>query len=1570
MHYSRRTLGHRWIWTNGRMIFRNLQISIDSSIVPLHQSEIPNFEEETECGKPFNKAKYMYKSIPTFQGANNYLERPIDLLFRPSIYSLFSHILFNSNGYARTCFASQQRGSGTRFLPRMNPAIFHIVTGAPGIGKSVIRMPLIALIMSLGVNQVGTARKHEPSFLFVNRNPITNGTDPIPCDYDERSFQKRPSPQIGKASITINRKHRPAVRMERDTFCYTYNVFMCLPTSENEEYDPAHAFSSQTPIGQLTMPSIHHFPHFFKLFVNQDNQVENRLRGTTWHVVDDLILQRSKIPHCDHVVQLASPNKKRWKDTTEHDPSKNPCMVYNVPTLLFPEIVHMFNAIPCPYEYDTDEDSLMMESQNTVRLQGMIPRDVFTPCLRNDMYRNIHPSSPQFDPLNGFTQHATLDASQIVEGRTTVTITKFKGLNLISRGNIHLRAAGYYKGQNEVFLSAVENGLILTQLRPIGSPTFNSPTVSFPKTKSSLVEMMNDSLHIQKITIPDAASFIGHETEAYNPQWDFLFQRCLHKEALTCFSPPNDADNTMDTDEDFVTGEHRAHWARLQVVTRHLVPNRKPDAAFDSILVMFRFLKESDVLHSLGVFFLKNSIESKCDISDEGVRLMKKYCYLLARLYRLKRVQLFPSFIVVADSNKCPNINTKRIQKLESFIAMQNMWVAQFEAKREIDVEDVEIPAMAASTAPVLARFTDLEVNRNPHAVRCSFCGSLVAENFPNHCCEAMWFNIPRIRENLKLIDLVYSDERKLLSAAEHFRIERRNERRHSIFSTTVVFEETQLSARKPSKTTQKNDEKPEPNTVEISVDFVKNTSVIQHKKANSGLWPPIPSPSHQTDFVRVTCTSEIPGTPDFYRQPFPSLESKMGGTTTTPNDAVHHRASPQQSSQSPNDPSNIVEAHCLWSDGFKLSFEKRSKCQYNIVQLAEQPYQSLEYDVPSVDIRNHNHNAQFMLPAGTNANLGSVDVHCENRTDPLQDKRIQYESFWQSLNRQNPSAGMDGTLQKDENELMKKIHKCEDKTMKSQLTCVLAKGLLLRSRLSLQSGDLTTAMSFLVRSKQHMVLNDTTEVECELIKSIQDCENEIMKTHPTCLEAKELLLRSRLSLQSGDTETAIFLFKQTKQHMEMNDTGVLESERRHACSSGPETSSHRFDELERVAANARDCFGINWERWIREGQNLPIILNPSFHILQHHLRQVQDHVTALGSCLETLVVEIPAKEPSRDTPGSASTDEQHTNEAERSMVNTILQALKEGLSLQLRIAWETGSQNQVTYFQNELKSIHRIYGDTSVPPLPATFKSQTEQIEELDIDVVTTAIRNILDTIRNHCSTWRALVREHQHTLSSTPRPPGNLEGTRRTNEVRMVIGGNPAASDPLPQHANVPHEIRVNAQLLFDRISGIIAACHWKLEKTGNNEMMNDLYEMITELNHFVTTTSDCDGNVETVASRSSDFMLIDEREEETPLLGGLENQSSTSTRNPSGQRRQKAKETNLNCGQTPSATEIGGKPFGKQKRGDQTGMGLNDAPFKADKRMQISNTPSRGGTSTPHRNHRSPKRANHSEQTWSKK
>ncbi|KAK2949725.1 hypothetical protein BLNAU_15299 [Blattamonas nauphoetae] len=1201
LHFDLRGTLEKWE-KDSRMIFRNLQISIDSSINPLRQTEIPDYEAETEYAKPFNKAKYMYKSINTLKNENNFLKLPIDLLFRPSTYSLFSHILFNSNGYVRTYFHMDEiNGSKPRWTKITTPSIYHVVTGTPGIGKSAIRIPLITLAMSLGANEVKTARHGEPAFIFTNRNLITSGTDPIPCDYDERSFQAMPLPPIGKATIEINRKDRQTVRIHKDTFCYTYHVMMCKPISENKVYDPKQLYSSPEFIGQVTVPSIHHFPHFFKLFVNQDNQVENRLRGATWHIVDDFVLRSAHIPQYEHVVLLASA-KERWEKITTYKQLIAPIMIYNMPTLLYPEMIHLFNAIPCPYHFYTDQDSMMMTSRKSILKQGMIPRDVFTPHILNNQYRSIHSSSPQFDPMNWFAQPATQIAS-----------------------------------------------------------------------------------------------------------------------------------------------------------------------------------------------------------------------------------------------------------------------IAQFEPQGSVSVGDNRIPAMTATTTPILARALEEEVNKNPHAVRCAYCGSLVTEDFPNHYC---------------VIDLVYSNKPDIQSSEEHIHL-------------TIHIP--------PS---DKNDKKKEE---ERNVDFVAETSGIPHKKVSSGLWPTMQSHSHHKQYVEVTCTSVIPDPPDVYRLPFPPPPSAMRRTQSTPNDVTPHFASAQQVSGSPNALSSIIDAHCLWSGRFRMSCEQVGKCQYKPIKLNEQPYQSLMFDLPSVDITKPMHNMQYMLPAVPNASVDPLVVYPKQVANPLRSKRVAEDSLWQMLNCLNLHAGMGDAVQTDEMELTERPANVTKPTHHTQsmlpaVPCARIGALDVSSEtvtdyLRSKRVEYEYFWQWLNRKNAPAGMGDALEAdEAELSERIRNSGNENEKSRVTCLLARELLLRSRLSLHKREVDAAWFFFRQSKQRMVLNDTAEVEYELMLASDSNPDTSSCGSDELERVLINARDCFGMNWEQWIQEGQDLPILLNPCFHILQFHLKQVQDHVNTLRSHLKSIGVTVHMMDESQRT----------------MMENALLQTLKEGLTLQLLIAWKTGYRDQLAFFRNELNSTFQNEGDMMIRAMTTPFRSQENQIGDLDIDNMINAIGNILNTARSHCDTWSALVREHQQNLGSEPHHSGNLEGNGSTHKVRMMIGDNSSVSGTPPTDTSAQRDIRTNSRLLIDRLNAIIAVCHQTLDETNKNEVVNALSDMIAELIPFLTTTSNLDADVGIIEGTSSRVMVIIELKGETGLPAD-------------------------------TSTKFDAKDFGKQKRTDKTDSGPFDPPSKAEKRLQISRSSS---------------------------
>ncbi|KAK2944101.1 hypothetical protein BLNAU_20985 [Blattamonas nauphoetae] len=1336
-------------------------------------------------------------------------------------------------------------------------------------------MPLITLTMSLGVNEVKIARHGEPSFIFRNRNKITNKTAPIPCDYDEQSLQDKKLDPIGKAFITINRRNEPPIHIERDTFCYTYDVFMCQPTSNKQKYNPKEVYSSPDCIGRLTVPSIHHFPHFFKLFVNKNNQVENRLRGTTWHVVDDFILSCMEVPRGEHVVLLTSPNKKRWENITEHKETSAPTMMFNVPKFLFPEMIHMFNAIPCPYNFMEDTALKMMISQQSIQKQGMIPRHLFDPLtfktgksvhksspkkkiqLNRDHYgaktphRYIHSSSPQFDPMNWFTQHATKQSFRIVQNRTTKKMNKSMELNLFSRVNKQMSTIIYAGTHEETYLRAVETGLKLTAFRLIHQKQSPKLPISFPKTKYSLYQIMRSSSVIKAVTIPDPTTLNKHEARAYDTQWDFLFKHCLHKEALEDISPPIKGFEEKVSAVASGIGKLQPNSDQMEVITSHLVPSGETNAGFDSILLMFRCKKVPFHLHSLAVVFLQGTTGKQHGITDEGVRLMKKWCYILATQYSLKRVQIFPSFIVPKDALKFHKFQLNNQDNLKNFIPEQNIWIAQFETKGEIHVGNIRIPPMTASTAPILARFIELEVNYDPQIVRCTFCGTLITDNFPNHCCAEMKSRIPTIDLNNSLIDdLERVNKPGIQSTEKHIEIvqhvkpseEKDQEQDHSQELKEDIPKKGKKADQSQTHKTEdipkkgkKEDQFPEPIKEDINIGFVSDPSVLQHKQVNRGIQPTIRPPPHREVYVQIAYTNGIPGTPDFYRLPVPPQPSTIGTNTTQnqpqpkhalddPNDDNSDDISTQPLSEYLNDQSEIIEAHDLWCGRFKLSYVQDGTYQYRPITLGEQPFQSLEFDLPSVDITDPTLNTQFMLPYGANAIIDPLNFYPKQVADHLRSKRIEEESLWEWLNCMNPHPRISGALQTDEAEMTEGTTTVTERTHNTRF--MLPAGANARiDPLDVGSEAVTDYLhskrveyeyfwQWLNRKNPPTRMGDALQAdENELIERIQNCGNEIEKSRLTCLLAKGLLLRSRLSLQSGDLNAAVSFLVWSKQNMELNDTAEVECELMQALGRDTTTNSHGFDELERVLVTSRNCFDATSKQWNQEEHNLPILLSPSFHTLQFYFKQVQDCVTKLRWYLNIFG-------------GAHIIARQQMNVSRSTQArNAILQALREGLTLQFQIAWKAGDESDVNYLLRELAYINRIEGNMDSPPEPPTqFKSQKKQMKELAIRSMKSAIQNIIST-----------------------------------HEKWKMINDNASVSGTPPIQTSVQSDIHMNAQLQFDRISTIINMCSHKLVNTSNTKIVKALDGIKTELRPLVTTTShrDADERTDQTDSRSYDAL-----------------------------------------------------------------------------------------------------------------
>ncbi|KAK2957364.1 hypothetical protein BLNAU_7742 [Blattamonas nauphoetae] len=138
-------------------IARNILAAIDSSFGPLSQSEFPNYSKRPSRIMHLDSSKFMMKTVGSYRNTENLHQELKDILFRPSWFSLLSHILYNSLKFAQKC-----KNQNTQ-------PMIHVVTGSPGIGKSALRFPAIALALSLGAEEVCTAKANEYPLRFVRK---------------------------------------------------------------------------------------------------------------------------------------------------------------------------------------------------------------------------------------------------------------------------------------------------------------------------------------------------------------------------------------------------------------------------------------------------------------------------------------------------------------------------------------------------------------------------------------------------------------------------------------------------------------------------------------------------------------------------------------------------------------------------------------------------------------------------------------------------------------------------------------------------------------------------------------------------------------------------------------------------------------------------------------------------------------------------------------------------------------------------------------------------------------------------------------------------------------------------------------------------------------------------------------------------------------------------------------------------------------------------------------------------------------------------------------------------------
>ncbi|KAK2940500.1 hypothetical protein BLNAU_24587 [Blattamonas nauphoetae] len=225
-----RSLGQQWpdlaAGSNGKELqqtypaepTRRIQVMIDSCVGVLKQSDFLDFDSKLTNKELSDLSHLLYQSFPTMKGNPNDTNPLKQYLFRSSTFSLFGHVIFNSQTFI---------DSETKVTLDFKHPILHVITGTPGMGKSASRFPFITLLMSFGVESATTTKVGEQVYVFKRKKKkLRTGTTKICMDDSDGGLSD----------------------------CYTPSYLYT--------YDPLPA--DWTHLGDVSVPSVDHFPYFLQ----------------------------------------------------------------------------------------------------------------------------------------------------------------------------------------------------------------------------------------------------------------------------------------------------------------------------------------------------------------------------------------------------------------------------------------------------------------------------------------------------------------------------------------------------------------------------------------------------------------------------------------------------------------------------------------------------------------------------------------------------------------------------------------------------------------------------------------------------------------------------------------------------------------------------------------------------------------------------------------------------------------------------------------------------------------------------------------------------------------------------------------------------------------------------------------------------------------------------------------------------------------------------------------------------------------------------------------------------------
>ncbi|KAK2951409.1 hypothetical protein BLNAU_13689 [Blattamonas nauphoetae] len=269
-------------------LIRKLLIIIDSCVGVLHRDDFIDLDRDLYDADHFDLSRFLYLSFDTLHHNSNERENLKPFFFRSAILSLFGQLIVNAMTYIKRGVLSHDQKC----------PFLHVITGAPGIGKTANRYPFITLLMGFGVKTITTKREGECGFVF----------------------RRTDKTKAGRAKVTVQDSDGQNIALNVQTYLYHYDVFMfdrdegirtIYHPKEGAAYDPRRLTDRKSVcLGQLIVPSVECFPHFLRLIIGKTDHV-NEYRTRTGH---DITVTAPSFLKCGSRITQNSVLKIRGQD--------------------------------------------------------------------------------------------------------------------------------------------------------------------------------------------------------------------------------------------------------------------------------------------------------------------------------------------------------------------------------------------------------------------------------------------------------------------------------------------------------------------------------------------------------------------------------------------------------------------------------------------------------------------------------------------------------------------------------------------------------------------------------------------------------------------------------------------------------------------------------------------------------------------------------------------------------------------------------------------------------------------------------------------------------------------------------------------------------------------------------------------------------------------------------------------------------------------------------------------------------------------------------------------------------